>query len=113
MIILAVISSATSIATTIINKNTNKKIELMSELKADFKKEMTETRNDFKNEMTEMKVENAKTYLTDFLSDLNNGEHKTEYQKQRASELYDFYTKNGGNSYIHTEWDKARSNGLI
>lgn len=113
MIVLAVISSITSILTTIINKSTNKKIESMSEIKTDFKKEMTETRNDFKQEMTEMKVENAKTYLTDFLSDLNNGEHKTEYQKQRASELYDFYTKNGGNSYIHTEWDKARRNGLI
>ena len=101
-ILLAVISSITTISTAIISRNTNKKVDSIAEVKETFEKQITE-----------MKVENDKTYLTDFLSDLNNGEHKTEYQKQRASELYDFYTKNGGNSYIHTEWDKARSNGLI
>ncbi len=101
-ILLAVISSVTTISTAIIANKTNKKVDSIAEVKETFEKQIIE-----------MKVENDKTYLTDFLSDLNNGEHKTEYQKQRASELYDFYTKNGGNSYIHTEWDKAKEKGLI
>lgn len=101
-IILAIITSATTIITAIISKNTQKKVESVAELK-----------NDFKKEVTELKIENYKTYLTDFISDVNNGEHKTEYQKARASELYDYYTKNGGNSYIHTEMDKLKQKGLI
>lgn len=50
----------------------------------------------------------ARNYLVDFLADVENGEKKDECQIERAYELYDHYTKDlGGNSYIHSKWQKV------
>lgn len=49
----------------------------------------------------------AKTYLTDFLSEVEDGVIKKDIQIQRATEIYDHYIKDlKGNSYIKTKWDK-------
>lgn len=90
-IILALITTSGTIINTIISKSTNKKVDSIQEFRMEY----------------------CKTYLTDFLADLNNGVEKNEHQKAMASELYDFYTKNGGNSYIHSEYEKALKKGLI
>lgn len=45
-------------------------------------------------------------YLTEFLADVRNGVHKTEYQKARAHDVYKHYSKDlDGNSYIHEQWE--------
>ena len=45
-------------------------------------------------------------YLTEFLADVKNGEHKSEYQKARAHEVYEHYKDDlHGNSYIKEQWD--------
>lgn len=112
--IVALITGVTSIITAKIAKDTNKKMNDWNEMKDELKKEiLQEVSSVVKKEISELKMDDFKTYLTDFISDVNNGEHKTEHQKARASELYDYYTKNGGNSYIHTEMDKLKKNGLI
>ena len=38
---------------------------------------------------------------------------KSSVQKQRAKEIYDRYTDNGGNSYVHDDWDDCRKKGLL
>lgn len=49
----------------------------------------------------------CKNYLTEFLEDLKKGIEKTDIEKQRATEVYDHYTKDLNlNSYIHSEWEK-------
>ena len=49
----------------------------------------------------------CKNYLTEFLEDMKKGIEKTDIEKQRATEVYDHYTKDLHlNSYIHTEWEK-------
>lgn len=49
----------------------------------------------------------ARNYLVDFLADIEAGVKKDECQIERAYELYDHYTRDlGGNSYIHSKWEK-------
>lgn len=58
------------------------------------KQEVEQFRNDSKEDMKNHVLEYDKTYLTDFLSDLENGVTKTEIQKKRAYEVYEEYSKN-------------------
>lgn len=54
-----------------------------------------------------------KTDLTNFINDVEMGIFKTHIQRLNAHELYDRYTKLGGNSYIHDHWDKLLKEGKI
>lgn len=58
------------------------------------KQEIEQFRNDSKEDIKNHVLEYDKTYLTDFLSDLENGVTKTEIQKKRAYEVYEEYSKN-------------------
>ena len=58
-IIIAAITAGATIINTIISKNTSKKVETIEELKKDIKRNLDS-----------VKYENDKTYLTDFLSEL-------------------------------------------
>lgn len=77
------------------------------------KQEVERFRKDSKQDMTKHILEYDKTYLTDFLSELEQGQSKTEIQKKRAYEIYEEYTKNGGNSYIHAKWEELRKRNLL
>ncbi len=77
------------------------------------KQEVERFRKDTKDDMKRHILEYDKTYLTDFLSDLEKGTEKTEIQKKRAYEIYEEYTKNGGNSYIHAKWEELREKNLL
>lgn len=62
------------------------------------------------NKIDNLDLGQARNYLVDFLADVENGVPKDECQIERAYELYDHYTKDlGGNSYIHTKWEKVMS----
>lgn len=58
-------------------------------------------------------MENDKTVLVRFLSDIKNGETLTEIETERLHETYTRYTNAGGNSYIHTEWERLKKEGKI
>lgn len=45
--------------------------------------------------MKKDEYERYKTYLVDYLAEVENGMKKNEIQKQRASEIYDKYSKMG------------------
>ena len=77
------------------------------------KQEVERFRKDSKQDMVKHILEYDKTYLTDFLSDLEKGVETTEIQKKSAEEIYEEYTKNGGNSYIHAKWEELRSKNLL
>ena len=57
------------------------------------KQEVEKFRKDSKEDMAKHILEYDKTYLTDFLSDLEKGTEKTEIQKKRAYEIFEEYTK--------------------
>lgn len=58
--------------------------------------------------MLEHTIDADKTYLINFLSDLENGVPKTEVQIKRTYEIYERYVNNGGNSYVHDKWEEVK-----
>jgi len=90
-IVVAVITVTGTIINTIVSKKVNKKVENLQDhiLDAD------------------------KTYLINFLSDIELGNRKTDIQIKRAYEIYERYTKNGGNSYVHDRWEEIKNKGLL
>lgn len=90
-IIIALIAGVPSSISAISSLLTNKKVKKIDDLKYDA----------------------DKTYLTDFISDVENGITKSDIQKQMAHEKYDEYVKFGGNSYVHEHWDNLRNKELI
>lgn len=101
-IIIALITAGATIINTFISKNTSKKVETIQELKRDIKKDLDS-----------VKYENDKTYLTDFLSEVEAKQPKTEIQKRRAYEIYEEYTKLNGNSYVHNKWEELVKKGVL
>ena len=82
-IIVAIITVAGTITNTVISKRTNKKVNSISDLK----KEMTAMREESKQDMKKHLLDSDKTYLINFLSELENGIIKTDIQIKRAYEI--------------------------
>ena len=108
-IIVAIITVVGTIANTLISKKTNKKIENINDInnKLDF------MRKESKEDMLKHTVDADKTYLINFLSDLENGVPKTEVRIKRTYEIYERYVNNGGNSYVHDKWEEVKKLGLL
>lgn len=102
IIIVAFIETIGLIINACINKKTNKKVDLLTELKAEIKAEIEQHI-----------LESDKTFLTDFLSEVENGIEKSDIQLKRAYEIYEEYTKLHGNSYIHDKWEELIKKGLL
>lgn len=54
-----------------------------------------------------------KTDLVNFINDVESGTIKSEIQKMNAHEMFDRYTKLGGNSYVHEHWSKLEKEGKV
>ena len=90
-IVVALINAIGMIVNTIISKKTNKKV----------------------NNLQEHILDADKTYLINFLSEIEMGVEKTDIQIKRAYEIYERYTENGGNSYVHDKWEDLKKKELI
>ena len=58
-------------------------------------------------------LETDKTTLVRFLADIKNGETLTDIEMERLHETYNRYTSQGGNSYIHSEFEKLSKEGKL
>lgn len=97
-IVVALITVSGTIINTIISKKTNKKVDCITELRQEFKAHVLDA---------------DKTFLINFLSDIENGETKSDIQIKRIYEIYERYTNNGGNSYVHDRWEEVKKKGLL
>lgn len=59
-----------------------------------------------KKKIDDLDKNQCKNFLVEFLSDVENGIKKDEVQILLAHEIYDRYTSLGGNSYIHSKWER-------
>lgn len=72
-----------------------------------------------KKEVSDLKKETSKNNLSSIKTDLINlmelADKKTisTEQKMRSYELYDYYCKHGGNSYVHDKWERLKKEGKI
>lgn len=102
-IIVAIITVAGTIANTIISKRTNKKVDSISHLR----EEISQMREESKQDMLNHLLDSDKTFLINFLSEIENDVPKSDIQIKRAYEVYERYSGNGGNSYVHDKWEKT------
>ena len=86
----------------LISKNTNKKVSKIEDVK-DYCQQM----------MDNHILENDKTYLTDFLSDIEAHEPKSEMQIRRAYEIKKEYNEKGGDSYVDDKWEELIRKGIL
>lgn len=68
---------------------------------------------DLIKEIDEVKGDNCKNFLVQTISKVQSGVPLSAVEKERFWENYDTYTKLGGNSYIHTETEKLKKEGLL
>lgn len=108
-ILASLIPTIGTIIVAIISAVTNKKANKIE----DIDKKIDCLRLESKKDMLEHILDADKTYLINFLSDLENGIQKTDVQIKRAYEIYERYTKNGGNSYVHDKWEEVKKKGLL
>lgn len=72
-----------------------------------------------KIEIELLKKESQMNYLESIKTDLINLMELAERgiisveQKMRMYELYDYYSKHGGNSYVHDKWEKLKKMNKI
>ena len=76
-------------------------------------KKIEDIKSEFEEKLNVVKREHDKTYLTDFLSDVERGQTKTKLQIKRAYEIYEEYTKLNGNSYVHDKWEELVKEGIL
>ena len=112
-ITVAIITVLGTIIVALITKNTNKKVEKSNEIKESLLQEIKKNRDEYKKEISNHILENDKTYLTDFLSDIESGEPKKEIQIRRAYEIKEEYNEKGGDSYIDDKWDELIKKGIL
>jgi ABC-type siderophore export system fused ATPase/permease subunit len=112
-IIIAIITAVATITNTVISKMTSKKVETIQDIKEDFKKEIQTIQKQHKEEIDKHILEADKTYLTNFLSEIENGVKKSEIQIRRAYEVYEEYKSKNGNSYVHDKWEELVGNGKL
>lgn len=60
-----------------------------------------------------IELELIRIILINFINDIEQGNPKSQIQKENAYELYDRYKDLGGNSYIHDRWEKLIKEGKI
>lgn len=101
-IVVALITTLGVIINSLISNSTNRKVEKIDSIKTEFKKDIDN-----------VKKEQDKTYLTDFLADIENGVLKTDIQIQRAYEIYEEYKNLHGNSYVHDKWEELVKEGIL
>lgn len=76
-------------------------------------KKKLDTINTLDAKINQAILNSEKTYLADFMADLEKGETKTQEQIKRAYEIKEQYNALGGDSYIDSQWDKLKSRNLL
>lgn len=69
--------------------------------------------NPITKKMDDSNMFSLKCDLVNFLNDLEHGVPKSQIQKMNAHEMYDRYTKLGGNSYVREHWERLEREGKI
>lgn len=70
-------------------------------------------KQDLIEEINKVQLDNCKNYLVQAISKVRFGNKLSAVEKERFFENYDTYTRLGGNSFIHTETEKLKKEGLL
>lgn len=97
-VLVAVITILPSLINIIFGILNTKKANKITDIKDEMKL--------IKEEIQNFRVDEIRRYLVDQLNDIENDIVKSEEQKKEIYKAYDYYVQHGGNSYIHTKFDR-------
>lgn len=113
-IIVALITSATSIVTLIVSSITNYKVKKQEKLKQDIQKVQSNLKDEMEKGFSNLngkidgnRRKTLKNILVNDFTQLINGEEKSKEQLQDIAEMFEEYKSLGGDSYIddlHDIW---------
>lgn len=69
--------------------------------------------NPLEKKIGDLSMSQCRNYLVDHMSDIKHGITMDAIQIARLYEVYDEYVRNGGNSYVHDEWENLKKLGKI
>ncbi len=73
---------------------------------------LTKMLNPINKKIDSLELSSIKTDLVNFMC-MAEADTITYEQKMNAYELFDRYTKLGGNSYVHDKWERLKKEGKI
>ena len=76
-------------------------------------KPINDSINNLSGKVDDVDMNSCKNFLVRFLADVEQGNEIDEIEKERFYEVYEHYTKKGGNSYIHDKYDKLKKSGKL
>lgn len=76
-------------------------------------KRVDKTLEPINKKIDNLESSSIKTDLVNMINDLEHNVPKSQIQKLNAHELYDRYSKLGGNSYVHEHWESLKKEGKI
>ncbi len=82
------------------------------ELKPEFVS-IKERLDDLEKRNERQDLENVKNYLVLFMANIERNDNPDEIEILRFEEQYQYYTKKGGNSYIHRKYEKLKNEGKL
>lgn len=85
---------------------------IKEELKPEFVS-IKERLDDLEKRNERQDLENVKNYLVLFMADIERNEKNDDVELLRFEEQYEYYTKKGGNSYIHKKYKKLKDEGKL
>lgn len=75
--------------------------------------ELKTNQESLSKEIRKVSMENCKNYLVTFISEAARGEIKDEVETQRFWEEYEYYIKNGGNSYVKERVEQLKAKNKL
>lgn len=95
------------------------KSALNEEIKEELKPVIKELKNtndkldNLENRINEVDINRCKDYLVNFFSKIEQEKEVDEIEKEHFFEVYQNYTRKGGNSYIHSKYEKLKKEGKL
>lgn len=90
--------------------------DIMKESFDEIKKDISEVKSsveEVSQRQRKADLENCKNYLITYIAEIKRGEQKDEIERQRFYEEYSYYTANGGNSYVRSDFEELKKKGRI
>lgn len=95
------------------------KSALNGEIKEELKPVIKELKNtndkldNLENRINEVDINRCKDYLVNFFSKIEQEKEVDEIEKEHFFAVYQNYTRKGGNSYIHSKYEKLKKEGKL
>lgn len=96
-----------------LDKMLKDRFDKIDENQKQLSQELKTNQESLSKEIRKVSMENCKNYLVTFISEAARGEIKDDVETQRFWEEYEYYIKNGGNSYVKERVEQLKAKNKL